>query len=138
MMGARHVADHFRHMHHFIVDADAGADVILQAALGLGRAFQNGLLDAVKLVESGYAPLCHAVWLVTCPEAIQIERMMTSRGLSNPEVRARLASQPSLDSKRGVVTETINNDGTLAEVRHQVTEAWQRFIATLPSGEVSQ
>src|SRR5579862_1609834 len=52
-----------------------------------------GVLDAVKLVESGYAPLCHGVWLVTCPPELQIARMIERRGLSRKEAEARLAAQ---------------------------------------------
>jgi dephospho-CoA kinase len=97
-----------------------------------------GVLDAVKLVESGYAPLCHAVWLVTCDEATQLSRLMGSRGLTEADARARLASQPSSEAKRGVVTEVIENDGSLDDVRQRVSAAWQRFVATLPGGEVSR
>src|SRR5207302_649005 len=52
-----------------------------------------GVLDAIKLVESGYGALCHALWIVTCPPRVQLERLMTTRGMSEPEARARLAAQ---------------------------------------------
>jgi dephospho-CoA kinase len=90
-----------------------------------------GVLDAVKLVESGYAPLCHGLWLVTSPPELQLRRMMETRGLSEAEARARLAAQPSLEGKRALATEVIENDGTLEELRRQVTAAWGRFIASL-------
>jgi dephospho-CoA kinase len=92
-----------------------------------------GVLDAVKLVESGYAPLCHGLWLVTAPPEVQLRRMMETRGLSEAEARARLAAQPSLEGKRALATEVIENDGTLEELRRQVTAAWGRFVATLGS-----
>lgn len=92
-----------------------------------------GVLDAVKLVESGYAPLCHGLWLVTSPPEVQLRRMMETRGLSEAEARARLAAQPPLEGKRALATEVIKNDGTLEELRRQVTAAWGRFVATLGS-----
>ncbi len=92
-----------------------------------------GVLDAVKLVESGYAPLCHAVWVVTCPEEIQFRRLVEQRGLSPEEARARLAAQPPLAPKLAAASEVIPNDGSLDRLREQVTAAWQRFRATLPS-----
>jgi dephospho-CoA kinase len=92
-----------------------------------------GVLDAVKLVESGYAPLCHGLWLVTAPPEVQLRRMMETRGLSEAEARVRLAAQPSLEGKRALATEVIENDGTLEELRRQVTAAWGRFTATLGS-----
>lgn len=90
-----------------------------------------GVLDAIKLVESGYAPLCHGVWLVTSPPEVQLQRLMTTRGLSETEARQRLDAQPPLDAKRAVATEIIDNSGSLDELRQQVTAAWDRFKASL-------
>ena len=94
-----------------------------------------GVLDAVKLVESGYAPLCHGVWLVTCPPEQQIARMVTTRGLTEQEAQLRIAAQPPLEPKRAVATEIIDNSGSLDDLRHQVTSAWERFKATIAREE---
>jgi dephospho-CoA kinase len=93
-----------------------------------------GVLDAIKLVESGYAPLCHAVWVVVCPESIQRQRLVGQRGLTLEQAQARLAAQPPLASKLEVATEVIHNDGSLDHLREQVTAAWRRFTASLPPG----
>lgn len=92
-----------------------------------------GVLDAIKLVESGYASLCHAVWVVECPEAIQFRRLVEQRGLTAEQARMRLAAQPPMGPKLAAATEVIHNDGTLDDLRAQVTAAWQRFVASLPS-----
>lgn len=90
-----------------------------------------GVLDAVKLVESGYAPICHGVWLVVCPPEMQLQRLMSNRGLSEAEARQRLAAQPPIEPKREVATEVIDNNGTVDELRRKVTAAWERFVASL-------
>lgn len=90
-----------------------------------------GVLDAVKLVESGYAPICHGVWLVTCPAEVQLQRLIANRGLSEAEARQRLAAQPPLEPKRAAATEIIDNSGSLDDLRAQVTGAWERFLASL-------
>ncbi len=90
-----------------------------------------GVLDAIKLVESGYAPFCHGVWLVTCPPEVQLRRLMEHRGLSRQEAEQRLAAQPSLDEKRAIATEIIDNSGSLDALRAQVTAAWERFRRSL-------
>lgn len=90
-----------------------------------------GVFDAIKLVESGYAPLCDGVWLVTCSEEAQMRRLMTSRGLTQTEARQRIAAQPDLDPKRAAATEIIANDGTLEDLRREVGAAWERFRAKL-------
>lgn len=90
-----------------------------------------GVLDAVKLVESGYAPLCHGLWLVTCSPEIQLRRLIETRGLSEAEARLRLDAQPSLESKRELATEIIDNSGSLDDLRRQVNAAWERYLASL-------
>jgi dephospho-CoA kinase len=90
-----------------------------------------GVLDAIKLVESGYAPLCHAVWVVTCSEPVQMSRLVEQRGLSAQEARARLAAQPPLGPKLAAASEVIANDGSLEQLSTRVGGAWQRFRASL-------
>lgn len=90
-----------------------------------------GALDAIKLVESGYAPFCHGLWIVTCPEEIQLQRLTQQRGLSVEEARARLAAQPPIDAKLPLATAVIHNDGSLDSLRQQVTDAWRAFVASL-------
>lgn len=90
-----------------------------------------GILDAIKLVESGYAPICHGVWLVTCPPEVQLHRLMTTRGLTETEAQQRIAAQPPLEPKRAAATEIIDNSGSLDDLRQQVTQAWARFKASL-------
>jgi dephospho-CoA kinase len=86
-----------------------------------------GVLDAVKLVEAGYAPFCQGVWVVTCPEAVRLQRLMETRGLTEAQARARLSAQPALEPKLALATEVIHNDGSLDALRAQITAAWQRF-----------
>ena len=90
-----------------------------------------GALDAIKLVESGYAPFCHGLWIVTCPEEIQLQRLTQQRGLSVEEARARLAAQPPIEAKLPLASAVIHNDGSLDSLRQQVTDAWRAFMASL-------
>ena len=91
----------------------------------------TGALDAVKLVESGYAPFCHGLWIVTCPPEIQLHRLIEQRGLSAEEAHARLAAQPPIEAKLPLATAVVHNDGSLENLRQQVTDAWRVFIASL-------
>jgi dephospho-CoA kinase len=91
-----------------------------------------GVLDAVKLVESGYAALGHGLWIVTCPRAEQMRRLIELRGLSEIEANARLDAQPPIEPKLALATAVIDNSGTLGDLRRQVMAAWERFQASLP------
>jgi dephospho-CoA kinase len=86
-----------------------------------------GVLDAVKLVESGYSQLCHGVWVVTCPPEVQLERLMRDRGLSREDGQARLDAQGDIARKLAAATEIIDNSGDMPHLRAQVAAAWQRF-----------
>jgi dephospho-CoA kinase len=85
-------------------------------------------VDAVKLIESGMNALCDAVWLVTCSERVQLERLMRRNQLSEPEARLRIDAQPSLEAKRGVADLMIDNSGSLDETRRRVQKAWDRLM----------
>lgn len=90
-----------------------------------------GVLDAVKLVESGYAPFCQGIWVVRCMEATQMHRLEEQRGLAPDDARARLAAQPPLEPKLAVATAIIDNDGSLDQLRARVREEWERFRASI-------
>ena len=48
------------------------------------------VIEAIKLLESGLARECDAVWAVHVPEAMQEERLMSKRGLKSTERAAIL------------------------------------------------
>src|SRR5258707_3813942 len=75
-----------------------------------------GVLDAIKLVETGYGPLCHGLWLVTCPPEIQLRRLVETRALTEAEAKRRLAAQPALEPKRAHARQIIHNSGTPREL----------------------
>lgn len=95
---------------------------------------QVGVLDAIKLIESGYAPLCHGIWIVRCSPEVQLQRLMRDRGMSEEDARVRLAIQPPVEPKLAMATEVIDNDGTLEDLQRQVVAAWARFQASLAHG----
>lgn len=84
------------------------------------------VLDAIKLIESGWTALCDAVWVVTSTPAQQHERLMRTRGLSAEEAQARTAAQPPQETKIAQATVLIDNSGSLDETRTQVLAAWER------------
>lgn len=94
-----------------------------------------GVLDAVKLVESGYGQLLQSFWLVVCSPAVQLKRLIKLRGMPLSEAELRLQSQPDLESKRAQAAEIINNDGDLDQLRQQVGAAWKRFVDGIRAGE---
>ena len=89
------------------------------------------VIDAIKLIESGWVKECAQVWVVTCSETLQLERLKTTRGLSEEEAQQRLAAQIPQASRLPYATVVITNDSPQAETRAQVDAAWQKVLAAV-------
>ena len=90
------------------------------------------VMEAVKLIESGQARDCDAVWCVACSEETQMRRLMQERGLDEAAARIRLRAQPTLAEKRAawgaLPLVLLHNDGTREQLAAQVEAAWARLM----------
>lgn len=82
------------------------------------------VLDAVKLIESGHAERCDAVWVVVADPEVQVTRLMKRNRLPELEARRRVASQPPLAAKLARADLAIDNSGSRDEIRAHVERAW--------------
>jgi dephospho-CoA kinase len=104
-------------------------------ATRLGRLSQPVVvIDAIKLIESGWVAECDQVWVVTCPTEQQVERMMSTRGMSEDEARQRIAAQAPPESRLAHATVVIDNGGSQIQTRAQVDAAWQAVLAATAAG----
>jgi len=83
------------------------------------------VIEAIKLLESDLAALCDEIWVTTCPQALQLKRLMETRGLSREEAELRILAQPPQEEKLAVADVVIDTSGTLEETRRQVLRAWE-------------
>lgn len=83
--------------------------------------------DIPLLAESGQADTFDAVLVVDAPEETQVERMVRDRGWTEEQALARMAAQATRDQRRAVATYVIENTGTFEDLRHQVTEVFERL-----------
>lgn len=81
------------------------------------------VLDAIKLLESGWDRHVDAVWVVTCSPEQQLRRLVETRNMSEDEARMRIAAQPPQTDKIARADVVIDNSGTLAETERQVETA---------------
>lgn len=94
--------------------ASSGADVVA--------------VEAIKLIESGMANNCDAVWVVTASEDVQLDRLMTKRRMSGPQAMLRIEAQSSQREKVDQADVVIDNGG-------DVVVAWKmvhRHFAAIP------
>jgi dephospho-CoA kinase len=75
------------------------------------------VVEAIKLVEAGYASRCDEVWLVTCTPQQQRERL-AGRGYPADEIDRRMAAQGSdlAERLRPSATRVIDASGSRNEV----------------------
>ncbi|HMO55897.1 MAG TPA: dephospho-CoA kinase [Roseiflexaceae bacterium] len=92
------------------------------------------VIDAVKLLEAGWKPLCDAVWVVTCTPEQQLARLVESRGMTPAEAEQRIAAQPSQAARVAQADLVIDNSGSLAATAAQVAAGWQALQANRRQG----
>lgn len=82
------------------------------------------VFSAPLLVETGMHSAFDVLIVVAATERTQIERLMRGRGMSEEQIRARIAAQAPLEEKAAVADILIDNEGTLEELEAQVDRVW--------------
>ncbi len=75
------------------------------------REYPYTLREAALLFESGSYKLVDEVVMIWAPEELRLQRAMARNGLSEADVRARMARQWSDEEKRALSQHVIVNDG---------------------------
>ena len=102
---------------------------------GIGRALVEAadtnvvVIEAIKMLEGGRSrELCDQIWVVASDEALQLERLQATRGMSERDGRQRLASQSSQEWKMQQADRVITNTGSMQDLERQVDELWQSVV----------
>lgn len=86
------------------------------------------VIEAIKLLESPLLDACDTTWVVTCHEHDAVARLATSRGMSEPAARARLANQSPQDEKIAGADVVIDGSAPIEETRRQVEVAYAELM----------
>ena len=90
--------------------------------------------DIPLLAETGQADAFDAVLVVDVPVEVQLDRMVTQRGMSREEAEARVKAQASREQRRAVAMYVLDNTGTLEDLRARVTEVFEELVSTGSTG----
>ena len=101
-------------------EAEAGPDAIV-------------VHDNPLLVEMGAAERCDVVIVVDVPEEVQVARVVSSRGMSETEAKARIAAQASREQRTGAADLVIDNTGPLDELALIVGGPWDELVSRATS-----
>jgi dephospho-CoA kinase len=106
-------------IHPFVRDRlESARDALSQAPI---------LVMAIPLLfEAQMTDLVSEIWVVTCPEAEQLRRLMERDGLTQSQAQARIDSQWSLAEKRDRADVVIDNSSDLRDLYSQVDAALSR------------
>ena len=85
-------------------------------------------VEAIKLLESGMADNCDAVWVVTTSDDIQLDRLMIKRKMTGPQAMLRIEAQPPQEDKVARAAVVIDNSGDVMVTWKMV----QRHFAAIP------
>lgn len=89
--------------------------------------------DNPLLVEMGAAERCDVVVVVDVPEDVQVERLMSSRAMSESDARARIVAQASRPQRTGAADLVIDNTGPLDELALIVGGFWDELVSRAAS-----
>ena len=97
------------------------------------------VLDFPLLAERP-RPGLSATVVVDVPVETAVERLVASRGMSEDDAWARIASQVSRDERLAIATHVIENSGDLTALRDQVDALWEELtrlphVAADPNGK---
>ena len=80
--------------------------------------------DVPLLAESRGRAGFDLVIVVDVPPALQVERLVTRRGMPPEQARARMAAQASREGRLAVADIVIDNSGSLADLDRRVAGVW--------------
>jgi len=87
------------------------------------------VLEAAVLIEAGWTDIVDEVWLVVAsPETVH-GRLADRNGLTAEQSQARIRAQLTNEARRSHAQVTIENDGSLDDLRRAVDEAWSKLAA---------
>lgn len=82
------------------------------------------VLEAIYLLESGFAPICDLTVAVTAPLEKRLERIMLRDGLTQETALERINSQKPDEYYTGMCDRIVKNDGCDDELADKVCELW--------------
>ena len=102
--------------------------VIAEVGRRIARATEPVVVvEAIKLIEAGMHRGYDALWVVTAPRHLQIERLMAARGLTQEEAVLRVDAQPPQEEKAVMADRILVNDGSLDQLQQEVQRAWAQL-----------
>jgi dephospho-CoA kinase len=96
----------------------------------------TAVMEAVNLIEPGYAAWCDQTWLVVTEPEFARARLMARNGFTEDEANQRLASQRDWRLRAPAADFVLHNDGTREALRAAVETEFRRIHALYLEGRL--
>jgi dephospho-CoA kinase len=94
------------------------------------------VIEAIKLLEGDLHSKCDSIWVTDSPESIQVERLMTRRGMSQADALQRVRIQAAQENKLASASVVIKNTGSFEETWKQVVAGWKTLTPQTETGQI--
>jgi dephospho-CoA kinase len=84
--------------------------------------------DVPLIVEKAMGPLYHLVVVVDAPEAVRVQRLVDSRGMTADDAWSRIRAQAGDDARRAAADVWIDTDRARERVAEDVRDLWTRRL----------
>ncbi len=85
------------------------------------------VIEAIKLLEGELAQLCDEIWVVSAPESLQLERMMSRRRISREDALQRIRAQSPQSEKIKQADFVIDNSSGLIKTWNKVQKRFNKI-----------
>lgn len=85
------------------------------------------VLEATLLIEAGWTDLVDQVWVTISPETKVINRLVSEKGFTEEEAKARINSQTPISERAKGADVVIENDSDIDALRRKVRELWHKI-----------
>jgi dephospho-CoA kinase len=93
------------------------------------RSTQNVIVvEAIKLLESGFGKMCDQVWVTVASPETQYQRLIRKRGMTPETASQRIKAQPPQEEKIKAAQVVIRNDGSFEDTWRQVVAGWKSLM----------
>lgn len=93
------------------------------------------ILSAPLLLENNLDKYCQRVLVVDVPEELQLQRTIQRDESPKEEVEAIMKAQLSREARLRKADDILNNEGSIDELRRQVNQLHQRYLAATVAQE---
>ena len=81
--------------------------------------------DIPLLVETGQADRFDIIVVVDCPADVQLNRLISQRGMTRSEAQSRIAAQASREERLAAADHVIDNAGSLERLQVAADQLWR-------------